>query len=50
MVGDLAQALYRSESEAAAEARDLVAGRIEGTFAPPPSAIAHHLIKTWSEG
>ena len=33
-----------------AEARDLVAGNIEGAFAPPPSAIAHHLIKTWSEG
>jgi NAD+ diphosphatase len=33
-----------------AEARDLVAGKIEGAFAPPPSAIAHHLIKTWSEG
>jgi NAD+ diphosphatase len=32
-----------------AEALDLLAGRIEGLFAPPPSAIAHQLIKTWAE-
>jgi NAD+ diphosphatase len=33
-----------------AEARDLLAGKLEGLFAPPPSAIAHQLIKTWAEG
>ncbi len=32
------------------ETRDLLAGRIEGTFAPPRLAIAHHLIKAWAEG
>ncbi|CAN7518530.1 NAD(+) diphosphatase [Phenylobacterium sp. LjRoot225] len=32
-----------------AEARDLLAGKIEGLFAPPPSAIAHQLIKAWAE-
>ena len=31
-----------------AEARDLLAGKIEGAFAPPPSAIAHQLIKAWA--
>jgi len=31
------------------EARDLLAGRIEGVWAPPPSAIAHQLIKAWVE-
>jgi len=32
-----------------AEARDLLAGRIEGAFAPGALAIAHQLIKTWAE-
>jgi NAD+ diphosphatase len=32
-----------------AEARALLAGEIEGLFAPPPSAIAHQLIKAWAE-
>jgi NAD+ diphosphatase len=32
------------------EARDLLAGKIEATFAPPPLAIAHQLIKAWVEG
>jgi len=32
-----------------AQARDLLAGRLEGLFAPPPSAIAHQLIKAWAE-
>ncbi len=32
------------------EARQLLAGRIEGAFAPPPLAIAHQLIKAWVEG
>jgi NAD+ diphosphatase len=32
------------------EARRLIAGRLEGAFAPPRLAIAHQLIKTWSEG
>lgn len=31
------------------EARLLLAGEIDGTFAPPPSAIAHQLIKAWAE-
>jgi NAD+ diphosphatase len=31
-----------------AKARDLLAGKIEGLFAPPPSAIAHQLIKAWA--
>ena len=31
------------------EARDLLAGKLEGVFAPPPSAIAHQLIKAWAE-
>jgi NAD+ diphosphatase len=31
------------------EARDLIAGRIEGTFAPQPMAIAHQLIRAWVE-
>jgi NAD+ diphosphatase len=31
------------------EARDLIAGRIPGAFAPQPLAIAHHLIKAWAE-
>jgi len=30
-----------------AEARDLIAGKIEGTFAPQRLAIAHQLIKAW---
>ena len=30
------------------QALDLLAGRIEGLFAPPPSAIAHQLIKAWA--
>jgi NAD+ diphosphatase len=33
-----------------AEARDLLAGKIEGLVSPPPSAIAHQLIKAWAEG
>ena len=32
-----------------AEARDLLAGKLEGTFAPGAMAIAHQLIKTWAE-
>ena len=32
-----------------AEARELLAGKLDGAFAPPPSAIAHQLIKAWSE-
>jgi NAD+ diphosphatase len=31
-----------------AEARDLLDGRIEGLSAPPPLAIAHHLIRDWA--
>jgi NAD+ diphosphatase len=31
------------------ETRDLLAGRIEGTSAPPAMAIAHQLIRAWSE-
>lgn len=32
-----------------AEARDLLAGKIEGVFAPGPLAIAHQLLKAWAE-
>lgn len=32
-----------------AETKELLAGRIEGTFAPGPMAIAHQLIKAWAE-
>jgi NAD+ diphosphatase len=32
-----------------AEARDLLAGKIEGVFCPPATAIAHQLIKAWAE-
>ncbi|THD82500.1 MAG: NAD(+) diphosphatase [Phenylobacterium sp.] len=32
-----------------AEARDLIAGKIEGVAAPNPLAIAHQLIKAWVE-
>jgi NAD+ diphosphatase len=32
-----------------AEARDLLAGRIEGAFAPQRHAIAHQLIRAWAE-
>ena len=32
------------------EARLLLDGKLEGTFAPPKLAIAHHLIKAWVEG
>ncbi len=32
-----------------AEARALIAGQIEATFAPGPLAIAHQLIKAWAE-
>ena len=32
-----------------AEARDVLAGKVEGTFAPGPMAIAHQLLKTWAE-
>ena len=31
------------------EARALLAGQIEGVFCPPPSAIAHQLIRAWAE-
>jgi NAD+ diphosphatase len=31
------------------EARELIAGRLEGTFAPQRMAIAHQLIKAWVE-
>ena len=33
-----------------AEAAKLIRGEIEGASAPPPLAIAHQLIKAWSEG
>jgi NAD+ diphosphatase len=32
------------------EARALLAGEVKGAFAPPPLAIAHHLLKAWAEG
>ena len=32
-----------------AEARSLLAGEVPATFAPPPMAIAHQLIKAWAE-
>ena len=32
-----------------AEAARLVAGTFDGAFAPPPMAIAHQLLKAWSE-
>ena len=32
-----------------AEARDLLAGKVEGTFAPGALAIAHQLLKSWAE-
>ena len=32
-----------------AEARDLIAGKLDGTFAPQRLAIAHQLIKAWVE-
>ena len=32
-----------------AEARDVLAGKVEGTFAPGAMAIAHQLLKTWAE-
>jgi NAD+ diphosphatase len=31
-----------------AEARALLAGELDGVFCPPPSAIAHQLIKAWA--
>ena len=31
-----------------AEARDLIAGKIQGTFAPGQMAIAHQLIRSWA--
>jgi NAD+ diphosphatase len=31
------------------EARQLIAGGYDGCFAPPPLAIAHQLVKSWSE-
>ena len=31
------------------EARDVLAGKVEGVFAPGPLAIAHQLLKTWAE-
>ena len=33
-----------------AEARDLLAGKVEGAFCPPPLAIAHQLLKSWAAG
>jgi NAD+ diphosphatase len=33
-----------------AEARDLMAGRVEGMSSAPPLAIAHWLLKAWCEG
>ena len=30
------------------DARKLLAGEIQGAWAPPPLAIAHHLIKAWA--
>ncbi|MGE5501394.1 MAG: NAD(+) diphosphatase [Ignavibacteriales bacterium] len=30
------------------EARKLLAGEIQGAWAPPPLAIAHHLVKAWA--
>jgi NAD+ diphosphatase len=32
-----------------AQARDLLAGKLDGAFAPPPLAIAHQLLKAWAE-
>ena len=32
------------------ETKALLAGQLEGAFAPPPLAIAHQLIKAWTEG
>ncbi len=32
------------------EARALLAGEVEGAFAPPRLAIAHHLIAAWAKG
>jgi NAD+ diphosphatase len=32
-----------------AEARELLAGRIDGAACPPPLAIAHQLLKAWTE-
>jgi NAD+ diphosphatase len=32
-----------------AEALELLAGKVEGLFVPPPNAIAHQLIKAWAE-
>lgn len=32
------------------EARALIAGKHPDAFAPPPMAIAHQILKTWSEG
>ena len=31
------------------DARALIASRYEGAFCPPPFAIAHQLLKTWSD-
>lgn len=31
------------------DARQLIAGKFAGAFCPPPFAIAHQLLKTWSE-
>jgi NAD+ diphosphatase len=31
-----------------AETRDLLDGKIEGLFVPPPNAIAHQLLKAWA--
>lgn len=33
-----------------AEAAQLLAGKLDGAFAPPPLAIAHQLLKAWVEG
>jgi NAD+ diphosphatase len=32
------------------DARALMAGKHPDAFCPPPFAIAHQLLKTWSEG
>jgi NAD+ diphosphatase len=54
-VSDDAAAPDMSELEAVEwltrqEARDLVDGRLEGFSAPPPFAIAYHLIRDWAFG
>ena len=31
------------------EARDILAGEHPEIFAPPPFAVAHHILKEWAE-